>query len=457
MGSGKTVSSEQYTRDLDPEKKIELIKKQRKEQNTIRKWDYLTLKNNPREALTYYLQVAEKLPDDVIIKKKVAHAYFLVKDWKNAYTYFVHVPFSELKSTEQKEMLSALFLNSEIENKLDELYKIPADRNLQEYYFVVNSCFTGIHNCITQIEQYAWTGKNLSILKKTSTDASKVSPDVNFRNFAVAAKFYEYRDYLTTEKLTSEILEQRPDYDEVRKLQGFSLFELGRYNEAKAALLLYLEKKPNDKEAIAKLWEIAFAVEDYVTSNLYLNNAILAWYTPKTNLERRLAYNYSILGDTVGMMKVLSYLTQEPDASVDDFAVAISLALSNGENIRAYVWAWEGLKKHPNSPIILPLYINALRVLGKVEDAKIVIESLPSDLQNSPIILLERWVLAYDDQDYTWAKQYFQKVVDIDDSADFSIEAENYLNEIRIIEQEQLSSSWVNAEPLPKEGDSWWW
>lgn len=39
------------------------------------------------------------------------------------------------------------------------------------------------------------------------------------------------------------------------------------------------------------------------------------------------------------MMKVLSYLTQEPDASVDDFAVAISLALSNGENIRAYVWA----------------------------------------------------------------------------------------------------------------------
>lgn len=37
VGGDKTVSSEQYARDLDPEKKIELIKKQRKEQNTIRK------------------------------------------------------------------------------------------------------------------------------------------------------------------------------------------------------------------------------------------------------------------------------------------------------------------------------------------------------------------------------------------------------------------------------------
>lgn len=77
-----------------------------------------------------------------------------------------------------------------------------------------------------------------------------------------------------------------------------------------------------------KLGEVSFHLGDYVTSNLYLNNAILAGYAPKTDLERRLAYNYSLLGDTVGMMKVLGYLVQEHDASEDDFAVAISLALS---------------------------------------------------------------------------------------------------------------------------------
>lgn len=99
--------------------------------------------------------MAEKLPDDVIIKKKIAHAYFLQKDWTNAYAYFVQVPFSELKNTEQKEMLESLFFDDSKTEKLDELYKIPTERDLQEYYYIVNTCFTGIHNCITQIEQYA--------------------------------------------------------------------------------------------------------------------------------------------------------------------------------------------------------------------------------------------------------------------------------------------------------------
>lgn len=93
-------------------------------------------------------------------------------------------------------------------------------------------------------------------------------------------------------------------------------------------LLRYLERTPDDLETIVRLGETSFHLGDYITSNLYLNNAILAGYRPKTNLERRLAYNYSLLGDTVGMMKVLSYLVQERDASEDDFAVAISLALS---------------------------------------------------------------------------------------------------------------------------------
>jgi hypothetical protein len=41
--------------------------------------------------------------------------------------------------------------------------------------------------------------------------------------------------------------------------------------------------------------EISAKIGDYVASNLYLNNAITAGYMPKTNLERRLAYNYSLL------------------------------------------------------------------------------------------------------------------------------------------------------------------
>ena len=41
------------------------------------------------------------------------------------------------------------------------------------------------------------------------------------------------------------------------------------------------------------------------------------------------------------MIKVLSYLLSEDTVVEEDFAVAISLAFSRGENARAYVWAME--------------------------------------------------------------------------------------------------------------------
>lgn len=65
------------------------------------------------------------------------------------------------------------------------------------------------------------------------------------------------------------------------------------------------------------------------------------------------------------MIKVLSYLISEPDAVEDDFAVAISLAFSRGENARAYVWAMQGLEKFPNSKKLTALYMTSLRIIGR--------------------------------------------------------------------------------------------
>ena len=51
-------------------------------------------------------------------------------------------------------------------------------------------------------------------------------------------------------------------------------------------------------EIIIRLGEVYTYLVDYVSANLYFNNAITQGYTPKTILERRLAYNYAKLGDT---------------------------------------------------------------------------------------------------------------------------------------------------------------
>ena len=182
----------------------------------------------------------------------------------------------------------------------------------------------------------------------------------------------------------------------MEKLLGFALYELGNSTDAKKYLLTYLEKSPQDAETILKLGEIAFAEHDYSTANLYYNNAIFAGYTPKTAIERKLAYSYSRLSDVPGMMRVLAYLIAEPDATEDDTAVAISLALQNGENLKAYVWASNALIRYKDSPTIVALSLTSMRLIGKKDDARAYLDTLSPSLIESPIILLEKGILTLD-------------------------------------------------------------
>ena len=52
----------------------------------------MTLKNNPEQALAYYQAALEQLPDDIVIRRKIAHAYYLTRNWKDAYANYARVP-----------------------------------------------------------------------------------------------------------------------------------------------------------------------------------------------------------------------------------------------------------------------------------------------------------------------------------------------------------------------------
>jgi tetratricopeptide (TPR) repeat protein len=445
------VSGEKYQAQLNPDQRAELAKNRRKELNSLRKWDYYIIKNNPQDALSYYLQVSEKLPDDVIVKKKIAHAYFLQRNWKSAYSYFLQVPIAELKVTEKKELLGSLFFDETQPDRLGEMSKFAFSSEQKEYYKIVDVCYSGVHNCIVAIQGYSGTSQDIKNLQKTILDAEKISSDYQFRNFSVATQFYMHGDFRASEKLAGEILAVRPDYTEVIKLAGFSAYELGKFSQAKSFLLSYLEKNSNDLETIVKLGEITYELGDYITSNLYLNNAITAGFTPKTNLERRLAYNYYLLGDALGMIKVVSYLLQESDVVEDDFAVAISLALGRGENIRALAWAQEGIRRYPDSSIIFPLYLTTLRVNGQVDEALRLIEVSTGSFAQVPVVQLEQGILLYDQKKYGEAQKLLEIVKESDQNADFSLEASSFLDEIKRMQQ-----VWNPENSGSNEENKWW-
>lgn len=449
------LSGEKYQEKLSDEEKIDLIKQRRKELDSIRKWDFFTLRNNPEEALTYYLQVAERLPDDVIIQKKIWHAYYLKKDWENAYNAYVKTPIAELSESEQQEMLAALFFDESQFDRIWELSRLSTGTGKQDYYRIVDICYSGIHNCIVEIESYSWELQNIKKIQSAIDDAEKISPDYDYRNLVVANILYEYWEFRAVSILCREILQRRPDYSPVEKLLWFSLYEVGNYTESKKYLLSALERSPDDLEIIIRLGDIAFTQGDYSTANLYYNNVILAWYSTKIDIERKLAYSYSRLSDIQAMLKVLAYIMEDKEATADDAAVAISLALQNWENLKAYVWSNNSIKKYPDSINIVALYLMSMRTSGKFDDIERYLDSLPQEFLNSPLIQLESAIILLEqDGDMASALLAFEKVVQVDPAADFGIEAQNYIDFIRAKQLIQNPQQWDSNQAA--NWDDWW-
>lgn len=411
-------------------------------------------KNNPEEALVEYLQVLEKLPWDIVMEKKVAEAYFRLKNWSSAYEHFSKIPIGELKKDEKKKMFSALFFQDTELNRNQEIQKFSLEPGELEYFTIIDTCYKSTDECVKNIQSYTGSFSLIQRLQDNISKASRISPDLAYRNFSLASEFYLLGEYRAAYEISQSILKARSDYFDVQKLAWFSLFFLGRYTEARTILKKYLEIQPKDIETIIRLGEIAWILKEYIEANLYLNNAVQAGYLPKANIERQLAYNYSLLWDTAAMVKVLSYLLLEEESVEDDFAVAISLAFSRGENARGYVWSMEWLKKFPNSPIIAPLYMTALRLIWRGNEVERFATTLTGEVLSSPLYLLEMAIFSYDSGDYTGSKDQFQKIYELDGSADFSLEAENYLKEI-----EQLQNPWGGApsdDSWENEKKSWW-
>lgn len=283
-------------------------------------------KNNPKEALDYYLPVLEKLREDVVLYRKIAEAYFMLKDWQNAYLHFVHVPLDELGTENQKNMIFSLFYDENFLSRRTELLKFRFTDEQKEYYNAVSECYVSLENCIDFLNNYSGEESRILNLKKIITDYDKISSSQEYRDLLLSRQFYEQKMYRLVGMLTASILANNPNYHEAIKMRAFSLYELGKYSESIELMLKYYEKNSSDMEVVIRLGEAYANIGEYTTANLYLNNAILAGYEKKTLLERRLAYNYSKIGDLTGMSKVLSYLLQEKDVTEDDYAVAISLA-----------------------------------------------------------------------------------------------------------------------------------
>lgn len=177
--------------NIHPDEEIRRSKQRRLYIDEIRKADYFALKNESDEAIDRYINLLEKLPDDHTLLKKLAHLFFDKKEWAKTFEYYKRVPINTMKEAEVEEyILSALWDESHPDTR-SFIESMPIGQEKMDYYKMIDTCHSGIHNCIITILAYSGTGSALfAPLQETINSYNTVSPDYHYRNMLVATKLF---------------------------------------------------------------------------------------------------------------------------------------------------------------------------------------------------------------------------------------------------------------------------
>lgn len=141
-----------------------------------------------------------------------------MKDWSRSYREYIGVPLSELSDAEKSEMLAALFFDDTTFDRLGELNKIQILSGSLDYYRMVDTCYTTVDECVATITSYTGSEVHINELEDQIHAARKLTTDVEYRNLLIAGTFYKQSMFRASEKILSDILADRPDYIEVKKM-----------------------------------------------------------------------------------------------------------------------------------------------------------------------------------------------------------------------------------------------
>ena len=153
---------------------------------------------------------------------------------------------------------------------------------------------------------------------------------------------------------------------------------------------------------------------DFSTSNLYFNSAVLNGYTPKTELERRLIYNYVLLGDTTGAFKIFRFLLDENDVLPEDYHIALFISEQAQEYSKVSIWSKKGLLKFPEDAVLYAYAgVSLMRSLD-LDEAEMSLRQAYKIDPKQPITTLNLGKLYFQRQLYPKSLDYLNETIAID-------------------------------------------
>ena len=420
--------------------KIEKIKKRFSLKWIILKWDYFIENQQPLKGLSKYIQALRKNPKDEEIIHKIADTYFELKKFDKAFNYYFRL--KEYPQLNKYNTILSMIYSKNLLNKNDVLYswKIVNALKLRwhERFYFLNAlyCLIDFHACKIKYNEFFLTQNTringLIDIKKAIEKYKKFkSWNIYYKDALIAWAFYAHKLYPLSIIIWEKIIKTRPNYIPMLLIIWKSYFELWDYEKANKYLLKYYELNQSDEKISYLLWTINYLLKDYISSNLYFNVAIENGYQPKTQLERKLVYNYYLLDDHKEMIKVFSYLLKEEDVEIEDYVLAIYHAIVNKKTSKALEWIGEGFQKFPDEEIF---YGYLWWIYREQESFELAEEKLTKWLamnSRNPLITLNMWYLLEKQEKFNKALLFFKRTVSANKEWEFWELAQK---EIKIIE-----------------------
>ncbi len=396
----------------------------------IERADYYALTDDKERALTYYETVLKEIGGtDETMLKKVANIRFELGHYEGAKEAYESIPISTL-SEKEGEYLILSMLYTEDTALPEMLDKVDMTEEKRVYFGTMHFCLSNIHNCVTKIEAYTGTGASMGVLKNILETYSAISPDVQYRNVLLAGALLENKMYSVSGNIAEEIVTYRPDYAAALKIGGYSYYRLGQYEKARDFFHRLYQLDPKNTEVGHLLGMTHAKLNDPVTSNLYLNSAVLNGYQPKTEVERQLIYNYFLIGDIKSTFKVFRYLLDEPDVNPGDYAVAVWLSLEENNRSKASHWSNKALERFPEDATLLAMASRVALSEGDTKRAESLLNRSLRINRNLPIALFTRAEMLINEGRNDFAETVLTQIISKDPTGTFGEKATRLKREL---------------------------
>lgn len=404
-----------------------LVESEKKERAAIlaKRADYLATNNEYREAAWLYERILRLEPSDEI-ERKLAHISYKAKNFQRSSDLYKKFA-DDLYLSEKEEFLHALRYTGDDEF-VNALSNLDLPENIKQAFEVSWKCEHEFISCENAIRSYKHDYAPIRDLKNALKNYENLwNKDPSYKEALLIGAFYKNQDFTTAIRVGENVLRRKPDYRPILKIVGFSAFMTGQYERAQGVLGKYKKLEPKDPEADFILGLIHFEKQDYETSNIYFNKAVLSGYKPKTVVERKLAYNYYVLDLPKNMFQVLGYLMLEPDVTEADINNAVYLALVHNETRNAGEWIKIGKEKFPNAENLAGLEVWYLRSINKILEAQTLADNLLSKNENDLIALVQWGILAHEAGYKEKAKTLLKKAKIIDAGGTWEKTIDEYL------------------------------